>query len=371
LAWVRVADRIHHVSEFSTTPRNLRPQCSCPECGEPVVLKLGAVLAHHCAHAPGSICPATESAEHINAKFHIWKQLLSHLGEPLKVQVTCAGSPFEPRCNQTADISWIETWDEAQLEYAVASIRPDITLLSSRKPVAAIEIFATHRVDENKSAAFAGLGIPWIEVEAKIPLDLQWTPAAPIPVRQGSSQETWRCEACADTKQCCDDYSLGASNADLNEQQLCAAPGVRMWRTRLVDLYYQSGKRYREQFSVYLLCREQRQVAVYIVTHSDGQIVEWVAYPELEQWRCDTLADFARQSFERYLANRRERSTVVDSPMDWTQTLPDYTRTWPAPRYRWDRASSLWLLSPDHNDTRWRVELDGLGRGRRPTMRWC
>ena len=56
LEWVRLDGRDAHVSEFGGLPPGGRPDVTCPECGDALVLKLGEVRAWHAAHKPGAVC---------------------------------------------------------------------------------------------------------------------------------------------------------------------------------------------------------------------------------------------------------------------------------------------------------------------------
>src|SRR5690606_4986112 len=90
-------------------------------------------------------------------------------------------------------------WDGVEVERALPSLRADLILTRRGRPVLAIEVRATHAVDERKSAALVELGIPWIEVEAARilpPTGAEWDITNPLPtlVSSSATPSTWRCE---------------------------------------------------------------------------------------------------------------------------------------------------------------------------------
>jgi len=85
------------------------------------------------------------------------------------------------------------------VEHSLGARKPDITLLRGGRPIGAIEVFATHRVDDQKAADLSALGVPWLEVRAEpeiISLEKPWTlPSALTCLRQGVEQP-WLCRRC-------------------------------------------------------------------------------------------------------------------------------------------------------------------------------
>ena len=59
LQWVRVDEEVVHVGQYAHLKPRDRPKAACPVCGDQVVMKLGAKVAHHCAHKPDATCAAT------------------------------------------------------------------------------------------------------------------------------------------------------------------------------------------------------------------------------------------------------------------------------------------------------------------------
>lgn len=160
------------VSDFAHLPAKDRPIAVCPECKNLLVLRLGTVNAHHAAHkAENNSCSLTtgEGILHFNTKHYIYEQL--RRGSKLYIKQAC------PQCTRTSvtpyatwlrsrSFLWLEDWDDVQMEKTIGSLRPDIVLFRDRQPVAALEVFVTHRIDEEKRAKYKEIGLPWIEVKA-------------------------------------------------------------------------------------------------------------------------------------------------------------------------------------------------------------
>lgn len=173
LRFCSVNGEIRNVSDFAhLTPKN-RPAAVCPECKNLLILRLGDVNAHHAAHkTEASYCSLTtgEGMLHLNTKHYIYEQLRQ--GSKLVIKQFCSKcatpgfNPFNSWLGSRPYL-WLEDWDEVQMEKKIGSLRPDIVLYRGGQPVAAIEVFVTHRLDEEKRARLGELGLPWIEVKAE------------------------------------------------------------------------------------------------------------------------------------------------------------------------------------------------------------
>jgi hypothetical protein len=157
----------------------VRPECSdkgqeyrCPQCLVVVILRKGKIRRPHFAHAVGTPC-SPESVQHKTAK-----RLVSEA-----IRAWRAGSPPPefvrrcPRCHgphrQPLPGSVCNVAVERPLSTGVV---PDLTLLDADDyPIAAIEILATHRVDEGK---LPRLSLPWVELIAAHVVEdpLVWVP---------------------------------------------------------------------------------------------------------------------------------------------------------------------------------------------------
>jgi hypothetical protein len=196
LAWVMLDGQPCHVSTFAGVPPSHRPEVTCPACGEPVVLRLGARLAHHAAHRAGQECAATapESALHLNCKLHIAAQLRGFGGSGVQVDQDCAMGAAG--CTGLVTRPWMLGWDEVAVELRVASRRPDVVLLRHDVPLGAIEVCVHSAVSDPRRRALAALGLSWIEV-AGSPDVLRWRAGEPLRVQQSAPDPRLRCPPCA------------------------------------------------------------------------------------------------------------------------------------------------------------------------------
>jgi hypothetical protein len=75
----------------------------------------------------------TEPTLHINAKFHIYNQLL-------RAQKLYISEPCRAYCGTERLKVWLQGWDKVEVEYAVSSFRPGVALLSNNRVMRAIEV---------------------------------------------------------------------------------------------------------------------------------------------------------------------------------------------------------------------------------------
>lgn len=211
LIYVIHGGAMHHVSEFAGQPVKHRPEVLCPGCNSPVILKLGEKKTHHAAHKPDSLCLLTrpETVLHLNTKVYLHSQLLS--ARELYINQYCTGwiapkigyyegGHRECRGNSTWKILWLSGWDRAEMESFIESRKPDVVFYRDGRPVAAIEVRATHAVDEQKRIDLERLGIPWLEIEASEGFyegQWRWTPDRPLPyIRCAPALPERTCERC-------------------------------------------------------------------------------------------------------------------------------------------------------------------------------
>lgn len=84
-----------------------------------------------------------------------------------------------------------------ELEQFVGRRKPDIVFYRDNKPIAALEICATHAVDSEKIADFQSMEMPWVEVEASQNIYLNWTISKPLPCKGCEPQiPSWSCDRC-------------------------------------------------------------------------------------------------------------------------------------------------------------------------------
>jgi len=180
---VREDGTVVHITEINAdAERGLACNCTCAECGDALIARLGKVRQRHFAHHTVRNCVTSdESALHRfakevftrNATFkvpeaRIWldaetASLVSkrHAGEhhSLEFSIDLVSERIAPE-------GYVE-YGEAVLERAVnEKVRPDVTLLrSSGEPPLLVEVRVTHAVDEAKEAEVRALGLPCIEVD--------------------------------------------------------------------------------------------------------------------------------------------------------------------------------------------------------------
>lgn len=348
--WVVVNGAVHNVSDFAGIRPSERPEAQCPVCEDLVTLKLGGERVHHYAHQPESQCPATqpETALHLNTKFYLAAQIRQ--AERLTVELACQG-----RCGAVDRRVWAEGWDAVEVEYRVDTLRPDIALLHSGKAIAAIEVLATHAVDLIKERRLAEARVPWVEVIADPTLfdeETAWTAQEPIPSYRASADlAPWICPGCLARREAAQRYAEGlhaqraaaaASASTLqpgqNEQEQGRSEHVHA--AKMVDLYFRSGKKYREVYFVVQRTSWGRQET--IVRTERGEMVGRVP-GEMTRESLDVL----NNAVKTHLGGFVERGAMVDERIPWRRWVKgqrfiarDIDR-FPF-RYVWDRNQGAW-----------------------------
>lgn len=179
LEWAVDRRDVHvHVGALDGRRRRDRAPFSCPECGEPLVARLGAIRARHFAHRPGSVCPLTspETALHRNAKEH----LLWLCGEAFAGRRRVLLATRCPGCRRPAPVEIAAVGDAAALEGAVGALRADVLVTRGGSPVLALEVRVAHAVEAEKEDALADLGVPVAEVDANAPWERSEGPATVV-----------------------------------------------------------------------------------------------------------------------------------------------------------------------------------------------
>lgn len=343
LTWVAVDGDLREVSEFAHLPPRDRPLASCPQCERHIILKLGKVRAHHAAHRAQDICAATaaETALHLNAKFHLARQLRQVT--TIRLNEKCQN----PECDQTRQREWAVSWDAVEVEQRVGTRRPDLTLLRSGAAVGAVEVFATHAVDDEKALVLADAQIPWVEVRAVAVFEgAAWTHAKPLPVHKEGPHQPWHCDSCAKAQ--AERAAAYAASQANGEFSICA---------RLVDFFFRSGKKLR---TVYEILEEREE----------GRVVAVI----LRAWRGDQQTRFeggkaenklrVQREFETWMQDFKKRGAIVDSPMGWmidgvnwfSSDLVAYSDMHYPRRYRWDAGARRWKIASGSENLRWRDE---------------
>lgn len=396
LAYVAVADepRPVHVSRYAELASAARPKVQCPVCRQVVTLRLGRRRVHHAAHRPGDRCAVTalETALHLNTKLYLAEQLLRAAGQggaSLLVRVPCTGYRLpatfgrEPpwsdawrhvTCAATSAEVWLAGWDEVDVELAVGSHRPDITLSRAGRVVGLIEVFVSHEVSAPKAAGLAAAGMPWLEVAAREVASAgaeAWTAAVPLPPRQLVPALSWQCAVCRDGE-----IRGRAQLQAAREARQSAVRGgyvaparrprrltptldtrePRPWRGRLLDVYSPDGRRVRYYLEAAGMLRDGRLCAVHLWRIGDDDPFARLPYENRHQLEHDLA-----RAYDDYLARYVANGDVVDSPMGWLRL-----RQWPAlasslvynrglfpPRYKWSTPHRAWVPCPDQAHLRW------------------
>lgn len=148
--------KVVHISEVES---GLVCGCVCPACGEKLVAKKGARVAHHFAHYSGYTCEyGLETSLHLVAK-EIISQAKKFVIPAVYLTFPNSGKEmqllFPPR----------EIFvDEVKLEQRYGNIVPDIVLVSNGRELF-IEIFVTHKIDEVKLEKLKQANISTIEID--------------------------------------------------------------------------------------------------------------------------------------------------------------------------------------------------------------
>ena len=184
-----------------------RPAVFCPFCGtlgQYRMFRDGFRIASF-AHAEDQDCSTTalETIRHQRAKKALVAGLrkLRSRGQPLLLAVTCrrGGEQFDSAILSAGE------WDEEAPERRLPTGRvSDVVALARGTVVFAFEVFATHLVDEAKSAALNSGSVPCIELNASDLIDdhgeVLWTGEGPVPV----ARRAWRLEAAPRKFHICD-----------------------------------------------------------------------------------------------------------------------------------------------------------------------
>lgn len=353
LRWVLVDGEPHNVSDFAHLAPKDRPQAFCPVCGGDVVLKLGKVRVHHCAHPPESNCAATqpETIIHLNTKLYIYRQLQQTT--KLTVIKECTdGRHITPTtqlflldraprlsCQKNRKHIWLQDWDRVEVEYRVGSRRPDIALLSKGKAVGAIEVFVSHAVDDEKAAYLRELDIPWLEVigqESFYTAETAWTSDEPLPIYRMQPKK-WVCDNCIKIQKI---------------EQEFRNTEIKVHAARLVDLYWPSGKKYRAVYLAVKMIKDGECVEIRLQDSKDNVIAR--EFAPITPLSMKNLTE----KFNNFLDGKERTGAIWDSPMVWDQNtlLKTYEsgnyldkNLYPY-RYQWRGTQEEWWM-PEYFET--------------------
>jgi hypothetical protein len=354
LEWVVVDGETRHVSDFVALEPNQRPKATCPVCERYVILKLGRKLRHHAAHYPDASCATTskESVLHLNTKLYLAAKLK---GSTVQIGVSFRCS----ECDLQRPQLWIECWDSVDVEVRLSQRRPDILLSLGGTPIAAIEVHHTNAVTLEKREDLEATGTPWIEVEAKATIysgETAWCPGDPLPIKAWSKSVQFVCSVCDDRhaarRRAHDDYQRRVDAARQNYGRLLdefveasvtrlkseRENGQVIYKVRVVDKYYPSGRRFREVLMI-VGDRSEHDEAFRVVTGSDGKTLGRIVHRSKIRRGELELAEPALN----LLRSQVERSNgILDSPMKWLDVFGPLKEDPKAVLHHWiDRLSLL------------------------------
>lgn len=334
--WVLVDGTPHLVNEFAgLSPKN-RPLAFCPLCNTNVMLKIGEERVPHYAHIPNVVCSASqpETVIHLNAKYYLYTLLKQT--QTISIQISCAR-----HCGKQQRLAWLENWDTVNVEHKLGVYRPDITLLRQGNPIGALEVFVSHKVTQEKASFFQQSNIPGLEIKVSESFydgDNRWTPEHPLPVfRQFPSPTKWICPDCLDLEK-----------KELERNRLQQARLVyeqtnqeTVLETRLVDLYFKSGKKYREMYFIVEKCVNSKKTRIWVKTEN-GRVLA------VEEPPTEKSLEKLHWAVKEYLNGRTKQGALVDNYIDWQPWVPRKkyvardTDRYPF-RYRWDEIKKEWF----------------------------
>lgn len=193
LQYAVIAGVLRYCGDLAHLAPAARPPAFCPECGEPVILRLGEVRAYHVAHRPGSTCGLTapETAIHFNTKMHVARQLDG--AHRVELVTDCRADHPRPVLAQA--------WDRIEVERRLAcGLRPDVSFWRGGQMIAGIEVYVSHAVEEMKGKRLEGLGVPWVEIPGSPAFysgRSPWHSGRPLPTRPGRGSVDLTCAICA------------------------------------------------------------------------------------------------------------------------------------------------------------------------------
>lgn len=134
-------------------------QYYCPSCGAGLILRRGTVKVAHFAHKPSDICNQ-ETIIHKTAKLVVQQAVTDWKAGKRAAPVIQRACQV---CHSLIAQPLPEKVETAQLEYRLSDgFIADVALLAGNTPVAAIEIFVTHAVDDTKAT---NISVPYIELD--------------------------------------------------------------------------------------------------------------------------------------------------------------------------------------------------------------
>ncbi len=143
--------------------------CICPECKAPLIARKGEVNIHHFAHSSSdeqeSCTRAFETSIHKMAK-----QILEEEGYIRLPEFDAVASEkdlkdrvhYEREC---VEAKGTRRFSKVEVEYWFDDIRPDVLVYGQSGAPIMIEVYVTHKVDQEKHRKIEEKGIPTVEID--------------------------------------------------------------------------------------------------------------------------------------------------------------------------------------------------------------
>jgi hypothetical protein len=268
-------------------------------------------------------------------------------------------------------------------------------LLREGKPVGAVEVYVTHRVDDTKAEALATLGVPWVEVKGDVSLmsgDIPWTTDRSLPGHRRSGNPIWRCSdhareqeewlAAQERRRWYEAQERelaekGRAEREAQERERVAElsrHSTIVRGVRIVDFYLHNG-------------RARRRFYLFVEHRLDGEVVDFTLEQAgmLGRWAYDPSSKESKRAMWKQveecftgdcIALQREEGSRADSPMDWafradveaimsrltssSVKIKNEVRAAFPPRYLHDPQQGGWVMQPGFESVRWDALRDGV-----------
>lgn len=149
---------LHHGSivHVDNVPSGLSCECTCPACGTRMIARHGKIKTHHFAHYHAKTCATGyQTAVHMRAK-----ELLSE-----KKELFLPPYQFEYG-NKTFHVPSAKVQvQHVELEKRLDKIIPDVVVTTAKGKTILVEIFVTHKIDDEKLAKIKDMDMPTIEID--------------------------------------------------------------------------------------------------------------------------------------------------------------------------------------------------------------
>ena len=141
---------------INDVPSGQNCNCICPACKQPLVAKKGNIRIHHFAHARNSDCKyGYETSSHLLAK-----EIISN-ATYITLPIVTFGSYNTMQILESRQVKIKDVKCEL---FLLDNIKPDI-IIDTEEGKIIIEIYVTHKVDDNKLKKIRNLGIDSIEID--------------------------------------------------------------------------------------------------------------------------------------------------------------------------------------------------------------